>query len=160
MNNTSDKFLVFRLNNTDYGIPLGAIKEIIELLEIVPVPQVSEFVKGVINLRGQIIPVIDLRQKLGFDPVPYNERTCIIILETAKEHQKNVGIVVDTVSEVLKISAERIEPAEAYDSHNGPKPLLGIGKTGDKIILILNIESIIDHSMRINLKEELVNEQV
>ena len=104
------KYLTFTLNKEEYGIGILKVKEIIGMMPITPVPQTPEYVKGVINLRGKVIPVIDLRLRFGMERVHYDERTCIVVVEAeAGGGRALIGIVVDSVSEVLNIRGESIE---------------------------------------------------
>lgn len=144
-NTVSDgKFLTFKLENNDYGIPILKISEIIGVVEITPLPKAPVFMKGVINLRGKIIPVIDLRLKLGMDEIEHNQNTCIIIINLElKDSMKQLGLVVDIVSEVCNINQNDIEPAPTYGDETDNNFLSGIGKIKDKVIMLLDIEKII-----------------
>src|SRR5271157_6208192 len=105
------KYLTFSLKGEEYGIVILKVKEIIGIMNITPIPQTPPYVKGVINLRGKVIPVIDLRLKFGMEESPYTERTCIIVVDTSGRDKGRsfMGIVVDSVSEVLNIRREEIE---------------------------------------------------
>jgi len=141
---TSDqKLLTFSLGSEGYGVSILKVKEIIGMMDITPVPKTPEFIKGVINLRGKIIPVMDLRTKFGMVPQEYNERTCIIVAEVAiKGVQKLLGIVVDMVSEVVTVSDEQIEPPPEYGSAVEHNTILGIGKIKDRVVIILDIDEV------------------
>ena len=109
------KYLTFTLAKEEYGIGILKIKEIIGMMPITSVPQTPEFVKGVINLRGKVIPVMDLRLRFEKDSVDYTERTCIIVVEIAAQAGTvQIGIVVDAVSEVLNIKGEDIEETPTF----------------------------------------------
>src|ERR1035437_7761046 len=109
------KLITFSLGKEGYGVSILKVKEIIGMLDITPVPRTPEFIKGVINLRGKIIPIRDLRAKFDMTQQEYNERTCIIVVEIVlKGAQKLIGVVVDMVSEVVTISNEQIEPPPEY----------------------------------------------
>jgi purine-binding chemotaxis protein CheW len=138
------KHLVFKLNERDYGIPILLVNEIIGLLDITPVPKTPTFLKGVINLRGTIIPTIDLRLKLDMTAKEYDERTCIIIVSSADSPKALVGLLVDMVSEVFDIPTSDIEPPLRTDLVGDVDFLKGIGKIKDKVIMLLNISSIIN----------------
>lgn len=138
------KYLVFKLDECDYGIPIFLINEIIGLLEITPVPKTPLYMKGIINLRGTIIPIIDLRLKLDMLEKGYDPNTCIIIVNSPDNEKGFVGLAVDRVSEVFDISASDIEPSLKYDLSTASDFLEGIGKIKDKIIMLLNIPSIIN----------------
>jgi purine-binding chemotaxis protein CheW len=139
------KHLTFSLGNEEYGIPILKVKEIIGLMEITHVPQTPEFIKGVINLRGKIIPIMDLRLKFRMCEREYNERTCIIVVEVDINHTKRpMGIVVDTVSEVVNIQSSEIEPPPQYGTKVESGFLTGLGKVKGKVVMLLNIEQIIN----------------
>ena len=147
-----NKYLTFSVKNLidskerieSYGIPIRKVQEIIGMMEYTPIPKTPEFIKGVINLRGKIITIIDLRLKLGFKKVAYNDRTCIIIVEVEVENTKKVlGFVVDIVSEVLDIKAEQIEEFSQEEVGQEKKIIDGIAKINDKIIMLLDMEKLL-----------------
>lgn len=141
-NTTENKYLTFVLDKECYAIAILKVKEIIGLMDITPIPRMPSFIKGVINLRGKIIPVIDLRTKLGLSEKEYNERTCIIVTEVASEKQtKIIGVVVDTVSEVLTINSENVEASPSLGGNN--EVLNGLGKVNNKVIMLLNSDRIL-----------------
>ena len=139
------KHLTFSLGKEDYGIPILKVREIIGMMEITHVPKTPLFIKGVINLRGKIIPVMDLRAKFGMETQEYTERTCIIVVEI----NSLVGIIVDTVSEVLNIQENEID-LEYGTSVDGDF-LTGMGKVKNKVIMLLNIDKIVNCEEMINL---------
>lgn len=148
------KLLTFSLGSEDYGVSILKVKEIIGMLDITPVPRTQSFIKGVINLRGRIIPVMDLRIKFGMEEKPYNERTCIIVMEVnVNDNTKMLGIVVDMVSEVISISTEEIEPPPEYGTSKEPHFILGIGKIKEKVVIILDINEIFINDEIINMLE-------
>ena len=138
------KLLIFALGAEGYGVSILKVKEIIGMLDITPVPRTPDFIKGVINLRGKIIPIMDLRMKFGMDQKEYDERTCIIVIEVnIHGTQKLLGVVVDMVSEVVTISQEQIEPPPEYGSTGLDNNfILGIGKIKDRVVIILDIEDV------------------
>ncbi|MDR3155128.1 MAG: chemotaxis protein CheW [Deltaproteobacteria bacterium] len=138
------KYLTFQLADEGYGIGILKVREIIGMLPVTPVPQTPLFLKGVINLRGQVIPVVDLRLKFGLPEEEYTERTSIIVVEV-KGLTGNIpiGIVVDTVSEVINIQAHEIEPAPAFGSTIDMNFILGMAKTGDGVKILLNIDLVL-----------------
>ncbi|MDR1037776.1 MAG: chemotaxis protein CheW [Deltaproteobacteria bacterium] len=138
------KYLTFQLAGEGYGIGILKVREIIGMLPVTPVPQTPLFLKGVINLRGQVIPVVDLRLKFGLPEEEYTERTSIIVVEV-KGMTANIpiGIVVDTVSEVINIQAHEIEPAPAFGSTIDMNFILGMAKTGDGVKILLNIDLVL-----------------
>ena len=138
------KYLTFTLADEEYGIGILKIKEIIGMMPITTVPQTPEFVKGVINLRGKVIPVMDLRLRFGMEPIDYNERTCIIVVEiegTAGTLQ--IGLVVDTVSEVLNINSEDIEKAPTFGAKLNTDYILGMAKMEGGVKILLDIDQMI-----------------
>jgi purine-binding chemotaxis protein CheW len=134
------KYLTFALGHEEYGLEILQVREIIGLMDITAVPKVPEHVKGVINLRGKIIPVIDLRLKFGMPKVDYSNETCIIVLNVA---DMLMGVIVDKVSEVLDISQDRIEPTPKFGTSLHTDFITGIGKVGDKVKILLNIERVL-----------------
>ena len=143
MNITEEKLLTFSLGTEGYGIPILKVKEIIGMMHITPVPKTADFVKGIINLRGKIIPVMDLRTKFGMEEKEYNERTCILVIEIEMMNvQKLLGVVVDTVSEVVSITSDAIEPPPECGSDVEQNFILGIGKLKDRVVIILDIDNI------------------
>ncbi len=138
------KYLTFTLDQEEYGIGITKVKEIIGMIAITPVPQTPHFVKGVINLRGKVIPVIDLRLKFGLEPMEYNERTCIIVVEISGAGKKiPMGIVVDSVSEVLNIKANDVEDTPNFGSRLETSYILGMAKTGDGVKILLDIDKVL-----------------
>jgi purine-binding chemotaxis protein CheW len=143
MAETYQKLLTFSLGSEGYGISILKVKEIIGMMDITPVPRTPEFIKGVINLRGKIIPVMDLRAKFSMTEQEYDERTCIIVVEVLMHgSQKLIGVVVDMVSEVVTISSEQIEPPPEYGTSAEHNSILGIGKIKDRVVIILDIDEI------------------
>ncbi len=139
------KLLTFSLGSEGYGVSILKVKEIIGMMEITPVPKTPDFIKGVVNLRGKIIPIMDLRIKFGMEPIDYNDRTCIIVAEVIiKGAQKLLGVVVDTVSEVVTIALDQIEPPPEYGSASEHSSIIGIGKLKEKVVIILDINDIFD----------------
>ena len=140
------KYLTFTLANEEYGISILKIKEIIGMMPVTTVPQTPEFVKGVINLRGKVIPVIDLRLRFGMESVEYTERTCIIVVEI--EGQAGIifmGIVVDSVSEVLNIKGEHIEDTPAFGTDLNTEYILGMAKIEGGVKILLDINRVLGH---------------
>ena len=138
------KYLTFSLANEEYGIGILKIKEIIGMMPITTVPQTPEFVKGVINLRGKVIPVLDLRRRFGMEPMDYTERTCIIVVDIAGETRNvMIGVVVDSVSEVLSIKADVIEETPAFGTKLNTDYILGMAKIGKEVKILLNIDRVL-----------------
>lgn len=139
------KYLTFTLANEDYGLEILKVREIIGMMDITAIPQTPAYVKGVINLRGKVIPVIDLRLKFGLPPMEYGERTCIIVVEVKTQTAAlQMGVVVDTVSEVLNISGADIEPAPSFGTRVDTKYILGIAKARGTIKILLDIDQVLN----------------
>lgn len=138
------KYLTFSLENEEYGLEIAKVRQIIGHMEITSVPQMPDHIKGIINLRGQIIPVLDLRAKFGMPTVDVTNRTCIIVVEISRENQKfEVGIVVDCVQEVIDIEGENIEQTPQFDSGINTYFILGIGKVQDNVKILLDIDEVV-----------------
>ena len=135
-----DKYLTFALGTEEYGLEILKVREIIGLMEITNVPRMPHFVRGVINLRGKIIPVIDLRLKFEMDAIEDTKETCIIVVDLGSTV---MGIVVDRVSEVLDIGKAEIEPAPQFGVSVDTAFILGIGKTRGRVIMILDIRRVL-----------------
>ncbi len=149
------KYLTFALGHEEYGIPIHKVKEIIGMMEITSIPKTPKFIKGVINLRGKIIPIMDLRLKFDMEEKEYTERTCIVVVEIKlEEMNKQIGIAVDAVSEVVNIQQGEVEPPPEYGAHSSEEFLTGVGKVKGKVILLLDIEKVLD-SEDISLIKEI-----
>jgi purine-binding chemotaxis protein CheW len=138
------KYLTFSMADEEYGIGILKIKEIIGMMPITTVPQTPEFVKGVINLRGKVIPVIDLRLRFGMDAMDYTERTCIIVVEIdGSAGTVQIGIVVDAVSEVLNVNAEDIEETPTFGAKLNTDYILGMAKMEGGVKILLDIDQVL-----------------
>lgn len=138
------KYLTFTLDSEEYGIGILKIKEIIGMMPVTAVPQTPEYVKGVINLRGKVIPVVDLRLRFGMEPMEYNERTCIIVVEIEGQSGNIlIGTVVDSVSEVLNIKGPDIEDTPTFGSRLKTDYILGIAKIEGSVKILLDIDSVL-----------------
>lgn len=138
------KYLTFTLGEEAYGIGIIKVKEIIGMMPITPVPQTPRFVKGVINLRGKVVPVVDLRLRFGLEETGYTERTCIIVVETeGKSGDVVIGIVVDSVSEVLNIKGEDIEDAPNFGTKLNTDYILGMAKMEGGVKILLDIDRVL-----------------
>jgi len=138
------KYLTFVLKNENYGIPICVVKEIIAMLPITKVPKTPDFVKGVINLRGKVISIMDLRLKLDLEERAYDERTCIIVVDVQQgETSKQMGIAVDIVAEVVDISDKEIQSLEKEDVQIDGDFVRGIAKLKDKVVILLDIQKIL-----------------
>jgi purine-binding chemotaxis protein CheW len=140
------KYLTFELDAEEYGLGILKVKEIIGIMNITSVPQTPDYVKGVINLRGKVIPVIDLRLKFTMEPLEYSERTCIIIVDITGTSGKKVmlGIVVDSVSEVLNIKGDEIEDAPSFGSRLNTEYILGMAKVKGGVKILLDIDQVLN----------------
>jgi purine-binding chemotaxis protein CheW len=142
--NKEGKFLTFTLADEEYGIGILNIKEIIGMMPITSVPQTPDFVKGVINLRGKVIPVVDLRRRFGMKAIDYTERTCIIVVEIQGETgMVMIGIVVDSVSEVLNIKREDIEETPTFGTRLNTDYILGMAKIEGGVKILLDIDRVL-----------------
>jgi purine-binding chemotaxis protein CheW len=138
------KYLISILEGEEYGIGILNVKQIIRMRPITSVPRTPGFIKGVINLRGKIIPVIDLRLRFGMPARGYTERTCIIVVEiNAQTCRLQIGVAVDAVSEVLTIKAEGIEAAPPYGSRLNMDFILGLAKMNGGIKILLDIDRVL-----------------
>ncbi len=138
------KYLTFSLAGEEYGIGILKVKEIIGMMPVTIVPQTPSYIKGVINLRGKVIPVIDLRAKFMMAPADYTERTCIIVVEiSAAGRTILMGIVVDSVSEVLSIKETDIEATPAFGTKLDTEFILGMAKIAGGIKILLDIDQVL-----------------
>lgn len=136
------KYLTFKLCDEEYGLEILKVREIIGIMGITNVPQTPEYVKGVINLRGKVIPVIDLRLKFSLDSDEYTKETCIIVVDV---RGMLMGIVVDTVSEVLDITDKDIEPTPEFGSRIKTDFILGMGKVENEVKILLDIDRVLSN---------------
>ena len=138
------KYLTFALGPEEYGLEILKVREIIGYMDITAVPQTPDYVKGVINLRGQVIPVIDLRAKFGMETTERTEETCIIVVEIDQAgHKFSTGIVVDHVQEVLDIAGGDIEESPQFGASVNTDFILGMGKIGDSVKILLDIDMVL-----------------
>jgi purine-binding chemotaxis protein CheW len=134
------KFLTFYLAGEEYGIEILKVHEIIAMMPITKVPRTPDFIRGVINLRGKVIPIVDMRLKFGMEPVAQTQETCIIVVHC---QGVDIGAVVDKVSEVLDIADQDVDEPPAFGSDVDTKYILGVGKTAGKIRLLLDIDKVV-----------------
>lgn len=138
------KYLTFSLANEEYGLPVMKVREIIKVMDITQVPQVADHVLGVINLRGKVIPVIDLRRKFGFPAQAYTERTCIIVAEIGAAASKVLmGVVVDSVSEVLNVAGAEIDATPQFGGQQATDYLLGLAKVKGTVKILLDLDRVL-----------------
>lgn len=134
------KYLTFALHNESYGIDVLKVREIIRLTDITAVPQTPACVRGVINLRGKIIPVMDVRARFGLSARDYDERTCVVVVDVA---DRAMGLVVDHVNEVMDIPEGQVEPPPSANGKGGGKFLKGIGKVDGQVKILLDVEDLV-----------------
>ena len=135
-----NKYLTFVLGEEEYGLEILRVREIIGLMEITRVPRMPAFLRGVINLRGRVIPVVDLRLKFGMQSIEDTEETCIIVVDL---EETVMGVVVDRVSEVLDIMESDIEATPSFGAAVDTEFILGMGKTRDRVVIILDIGKVL-----------------
>ena len=156
------KFLTFQLGVECYAVEILKVQEIIGLLNITRVPKTPDFIRGVINLRGQVIPIVDLRLKFGFSKVEPTEKTCIVVVQiiTEQDRKTTMGILVDHVSEVMYISEEQMGATPEFGFEVNTDYLLGLAKINEKVIMLLNIDKVIKASdvLQMNKSDSKNNE--
>lgn len=143
------KFLTFSICNEVYGFEIKYVTEIIGIQEITEVPELPTYVKGIINLRGQIIPVMDVRLRFKKDAMEYNDRTCIVVIDI---HDISIGLIVDHVAEVLVISPENIVAPPAVKTGFYNRYIKGIGKVGTAVKLLLDCEKLLKDDDAVSAK--------
>jgi purine-binding chemotaxis protein CheW len=138
------KYLTFALANEEFGLEILKVREIIGYMEVTAVPRTPHYVKGVVNLRGQVIPVVDLRAKFGMEAVDITDQTCIIVVEIRhSKRQFSTGIVVDRVQEVLDISGGDIEEAPQFGGAVNTEFILGMAKVQESVKILLDIDKVL-----------------
>lgn len=137
------KYLTFIVENEAYGIGIGYVREIIGILPISEVPEMPNYIKGIVNLRGQIIPVVDVRLRFKKEEQEYDERTCIIVIDV---FENTVGLIVDCVSEVLSIADDHIVSQPVLSSNVSNRYVDSIGKVDHTVKLLLNCEKLLTQS--------------
>ena len=138
------KFLTFLMANEKYGLEILKVREIIGMMDVTPIPTTPAFVRGVINLRGKVIPVVDLRLKFGMEAKQDTQRTCIIVVHLARASQEMImGIIVDEVSEVLDIDQDQIEPPPSFGADIRTDFILGMGKVNQRVVTMLDIDRVL-----------------
>ena len=146
------RFLTFSLGKESYGIEIKYVTEIIGIQPITEIPELPEYIKGIINLRGKIIPVMDVRLRFKKEPKEYNDRTCVIVIDIK---DISIGLIVDSVSEVLTIPEQDIvEPPQMNKGFNN-RYIKGIGKVGNDVKLLLDCEKLLTEDELENLSEAL-----
>ena len=145
-----DQLISFGVETENYGVNIQSVKEVIKIREITKLPKAPSFVKGVINLRGDVIPVIDFRDKFGLEQKGYSDITRVIVVEV---DNRSIGIVVDRVSHVIRMSPEEITPPPPMIGGIAEEYLLGIGKKGEDLIILIDIEKILSNKEKIELDD-------
>jgi purine-binding chemotaxis protein CheW len=151
------KYLVFQLGSEEYGVPVIKVREIMGLQDITAVPQTPAHVKGVINLRGKVVPVIDLRARFSLTQAEYTQRTCIVVLEVvaakAARGGLQMGVIVDGVSEVLNVQDNEIEDTPEFGGGTKVPFVLGMAKVKGKVKILLDIDQVLNSSELAGLSE-------
>ncbi|HNT36650.1 MAG TPA: chemotaxis protein CheW [bacterium] len=144
MSDFAGMYLTFQLGGETYGLEILKVQEIIGMMNVTRVPRTPSFVRGVINLRGKVIPVVDLRMKFELASQEDTNRTCIIVVQVARGNQSvTMGILVDEVSEVLDINGNQIEPAPKFGDNISTDFILGMGKVAQKVVMLLDVEKVL-----------------
>jgi len=138
------KYLTFRLADEEYGLPIMKVQEIIGMMRVTPLPRLPHNVRGVINLRGRIIPTIELRTTFGLEQTPDTEKTCIIVVDIAGRAGKvSAGIIVDEVAEVIYIGADEVNGAPQFGAHPNTQFILGVGIVKGGVKILLDVEKVL-----------------
>ncbi|HAO21058.1 MAG: chemotaxis protein CheW [Desulfobacteraceae bacterium IS3] len=135
-----DKYLTFQLGKEAYGIDIRYVTEIIGIQKITHVPDMPDYIQGVINLRGQVIPVMDVRVRFKMEPKAYNDRTCVVVVRL---DNASVGLVVDTVNEVADIPEDQVSPPPRVSGAKSSRYLQGMGKIGDEVKILLDVNKLL-----------------
>lgn len=159
MTDKEGKYLTFALAHEEYGLEILKVREIIGYIDVTAIPQTPRDIKGVINLRGQVIPVVDLRAKFGMETTEVTEQTCIIVVEITQSGRKfNTGIIVDRVQEVLDIDGKDIEEAPQFGSDVNTDFILGMAKVGESVKILLDIDRVLVGAGSDDLERVLAHE--
>lgn len=144
------KYLSFALKQETYGCPISPINDIIEMKDITQVPQTRDYVDGVINLRGSVIPVINTREKFGMEREEYDRETVIIVVEL---DDLQTGLIVDRVREVIDVTDDQVDPAPGMGDEIDAKFIAGMGKIDEEVVILLNLENILGEQEVEELKQ-------
>lgn len=148
------KYLTFLLGDEEYGIEILKVQEIIQMQKVTKVPKAPDFVRGVINLRGKVIPVVELRKKFGMERQDDTEKTCIIVVMIqAGDHSVTMGIIIDEVKEVLDIKADSIEETPSFGASIETDFIMGIGKVGETVKMLLDIDKVLSEAELSSISE-------
>jgi len=141
------KYLTFKLADEEYGLQILKVQEIIQMQEVTRVPRTPDFVRGVINLRGKVIPVIELRKKFDMEDAKDTEKTCIIVVQVGDMNNPLVmGIIIDEVSEVLDINGQHIQETPSFGTNINTDFIMGVGKIGEQVKMLLDIDKVLSAS--------------
>ncbi len=156
MQELNHKYLIFNVDDETYGVPISKVQEVIQYVPITLLHETSSFLKGVINLRGKILPVMDMRLKLGMPEKSYDERTVFIIVEiTGAKELYQVGLIVDSVSDVVEINDEQIEQTPKVGFKFKSHYLYGIAQINEVMVMILNMDTILSTDEVVTLTKEI-----
>lgn len=148
------KYLTFRLGDESYGLQILKVQEILGMMPVTRVPRTPNFIRGVVNLRGKVIPVVDLRCTFNLASLADTETTCIIVVQIVRDQNTVVmGVIVDAVSEVLDVRAEQVEPAPAFGTEIDTAFILGMGKIADKVVILLDIDRVLSTEQLSTVKQ-------
>jgi len=145
-----EQLVIFQVANEVFGVDISTVQEIIRIQAITKIPKAPEFVEGVINLRGKVIPVIDLRERFGFEKTEETKSTRIVVIEVGED---TVGMIVDAVAEVLRLPVTAIEPPASIIEGVDSEYLRGIGKVDERLIILLDLEKVLTEMEKGRLKE-------
>ncbi len=148
------QYLTFCLKNNLYAMKISIVREIVNVTDVIPVPKIPDFMKGVINLRGSVVPIMDFRLKLGFQECEITKESCIIIIELCIQDQNlTFGALVDSVRSVVSLNDNAIEPPPPFGLHFQSDFLLGVGKIEKDLVFILNLENILSSDEWLSLEK-------
>lgn len=154
---TERQLVVFNLGDETYGVDIATVREIIRMQEITAMPGTETYVKGIINLRGMVIPVVDLRQRFRLNEAEYGKETRIVVLDSGGQE---IGVIVDSVAEVLRISSDAIEHPSSIITTGDSEYLLGIVKLTDRLVILLNTERVLSREIQDRLASKAVPEEM
>lgn len=157
--NTTNQYLTFTLADEVFALDIGKVREVLEFSGVTRVPNMPEFMRGVINLRGGVVPVVDLRLKFGMSLTEKTVNTCIIIVDIMVDREKTVlGVLSDSVQEVMELDPEQIEPPPKIGSRLKTDFIIGMGKTNEQFVIILDIDRVF-RTDELILTQEAVKEE-
>lgn len=150
------QMVAFKLENEEFAVNIQQVREVLKMTQVTPLPQSAHFIEGVINLRGEVIPVVDLRKRFALEAQERGEQTRIIIVEI---QDSKVGLIVDSVTEVLRLSSASIQLPPARIAGTRTDFIKGVGKIDDRLLIVLNLEKILTTEEKIALEEVTLAEQ-